>query len=112
MERGWSQGEGAESRPGSITVFVFVLSLLLSFQGDVWVVGGEASSAGQGQEAGKLGRVYMPWPQSGRTQYEETNKQTDISKSKLVEHSTTVAQDNIKLRKRMLSTKESAFIQQ
>jgi hypothetical protein len=40
------------------------------------VVGGEASSAGHGQEAGKLGRVYMPWPQSGRTQYEETTKQS------------------------------------
>jgi hypothetical protein len=70
VERGWSQDEGAESRPG---LLLFLL-LLLSFQGDVWVVGGEASSAGHGQEAGKLGRVYMPWPQSGRTQYEETNK--------------------------------------
>jgi hypothetical protein len=35
---------------------------------------GEASSAGHGQEAGMF--VYMPWPRSGRMQYEETNKQT------------------------------------
>jgi hypothetical protein len=36
-------------------------------------VAGEASSGGYGQEAVKM-PVYMPWPQSGRTQYEETNK--------------------------------------
>jgi hypothetical protein len=69
VERGWSQDEGAESRPGFgpiVFFFVFVIS------GDVWVEGGEASSAGRGQEAGKLGYVYMPWPQSGRMQYEAT----------------------------------------
>jgi hypothetical protein len=33
-----------------------------------------ASSAGQGQEGGKLGHVFMPWSQSGRMQCEENKK--------------------------------------
>jgi hypothetical protein len=33
-----------------------------------------ATSAGQGQEAGKLGHVFMPWSQSGRMQCEENKK--------------------------------------
>jgi hypothetical protein len=69
VERGWSQDEGAESRPGFFWSNCYCFSVL---SGDVWVEGGEASSAGHGQEVGKLGYVYMPWPQSGRMQYEET----------------------------------------
>jgi hypothetical protein len=71
----------AESRPGFGPV---VIVLFLSYQGDVWVEGGEASSAGHGQEAGKLGHVYMPWPQSGRMQYEENKKKMliDVKKKK------------------------------
>jgi hypothetical protein len=34
---------------------------------------GEASSAGYGREALKM-PVYMPWPQSGRMQYEKIKK--------------------------------------
>jgi hypothetical protein len=35
---------------------------------------GEASSAGYGREAVKM-PVYMPWPQSGRMQYEKIKNQ-------------------------------------
>jgi hypothetical protein len=54
--RGWS-GDGPKARarsrgPGLVQLFLF---LFLSDQGDVWVEGGEASSAGHGQEAGKTG---------------------------------------------------------
>jgi hypothetical protein len=47
------RGRGVEARVWS-NCFCF-LFLFLSDQGDVWVEGGEASSAGHGQEAGKTG---------------------------------------------------------
>jgi hypothetical protein len=60
--RGRSQSEGAESRPGyDVTNF-----LCTSLEGGA----GEASSAGYGREAVKM-PVFMPWPQTGRMQYEK-----------------------------------------
>jgi hypothetical protein len=67
-----AKGEGAESRPGLVQLFI--VSTLFCFfvmEGDVWVVGGEASSASRGLEAENL-VVYMLWPQSGRMQYTRT----------------------------------------
>jgi hypothetical protein len=54
--------KAARSRgPGWFNCFGFCS--YFCYRGDVWVVGGEASSAGRGQEAGNL-VVYMPWPQA------------------------------------------------
>jgi hypothetical protein len=67
---------------------VVVVKCLCFFRGRV-VLGGEASSAGHGQEAGDI-RVHisMPWSQSGRMQYER-NKTNRTKKTHGLLHSTT-----------------------
>jgi hypothetical protein len=72
--RGWS-GDGPKTTARSrVRVGPIVIVFVFCYQGVVWVEGEEAPSAGHGQEAGKLGHVYMPGPQSGRMQYEENKK--------------------------------------
>jgi hypothetical protein len=50
-----------------------------TFCGGGRAVGGDASSAGHGQEAGNC--ESMPWPQSGRIQYDEIK--LDLSQSEI-----------------------------
>jgi hypothetical protein len=57
--------DGPKARARSRSPGYDVTNFLCTF-----IEGGEASSAGYGQKAVKM-HAYMPWPQSGRTQYEE-----------------------------------------